>query len=327
MAHRLLLTKTLALYYRAPELDMILIHGQDQFGTHQAPITKRQDAEPRAPVLWVVLCVVQKRPVRRVGDAAGIDTVAGAAVIGQWRYLGAVQVPSDDGFSGPHRIVVCRVDASFKPMLDDNIVDPHRPAWFPEGKVVSQVNPMNLGELRSDYCKAGLKAGIMITERPDLPRFTRSDLDLMEAILRRLDFLLDGWEGFPADGGMAGDGSGVDNVPVEDNDGGPELFTESNESTMGNRCGTGPVMTVGTDQDGAVVDLKLDAARVLYAGTEGSLVFVGWENFPADPPLERRAPEVNAALANAILERNVSGAAFLKELDERIGVYERLWHL
>jgi hypothetical protein len=104
-------------------------------------------------------------------------------------------------------------------VLDDRIiVNVQGPAADPIWEVVGQTNPMNIFKLGGHLSEPRFKTSIVVAEGPELLRLECYPPYFAKTFLANLKLLLHAREPIPADGGMAGDTGGVENVPVHDDD-------------------------------------------------------------------------------------------------------------
>ena len=83
--------------------------------------------------------------------------------------------------------------------------------------MVLQVDACNLAIFRGYRGKAAFKPGIMVAKRPDLMSMARRLRDLVQMILRGLDFVLRVRRVFPHDRRVAADLGKVHHVAIQDN--------------------------------------------------------------------------------------------------------------
>ena len=175
-------------------------------------------------------------------------------------------MPRDRGFSAFFNIVKRGVYSALPPMLDDYIiVDPHRPARVPHGKVIFQCEAMNLCVFGRLGHQLLLEAAIMVAEGPSSEGVGGRLLELKKPIPACDDFILDGGEVGVADalGWVAANGSPVKYVTVLHDHLRLVILAKLDHRTVSRRFNMGPVMGVRSNDGATILNLKGDPLRVL----------------------------------------------------------------
>lgn len=161
----------------------MVVHDQNQFRVHEPPATIGNHSKA-ATVIGRIILAVGELSSPEVGQAAGIDAIPGASVIGIWSDFCGVQMVGNNAHAGGERVVMGRVGATFVSMFHHEfIVDEDRVAGLPAiGEVIFQTRAAHPGIFRGDLHEAGFKARIVIAEGPEQLRLRPGSLqDLVHA--------------------------------------------------------------------------------------------------------------------------------------------------